>query len=148
LQKALAMLLLPEDQLPSCSKAIRAEASGTSLDAEIDDVIAAILVSRFSGRTVPEICAMGGITVDDFTSSVAYREIFGLGRQEGEQKGRQAEAVGISLRLLEHRCGSLTPNQQTRIQSLPLSALETLSVALLDFQGPDDLNAWLSQHTD
>jgi predicted transposase YdaD len=122
------------------------------LATEIDEVIAAILLSRFNGRTVPEICAMGGITVDDFTSSVAYREIFGLGYQQGEKKGlqegRQTEAVGISLRLLEHRCGSLTPNQQTRIQSLPLSALETLSVALLDFQGPDDLNAWLSQHTD
>ena len=90
LQRALGMLLLPEDQLPDCSKAIRAEVAGTSLDSEADDVIAAILVSRFSGRTVPEICAMGGITVDDFTSSVAYREIFGLGHQQGEQKGRQA----------------------------------------------------------
>jgi predicted transposase YdaD len=54
-----------------------------------------------------------GSTVDDFTSSVAYREIFGLGHQqgeqEGEQKGRQAEAVAISLRLHEHRCGALTP---------------------------------------
>ena len=142
LQKALAMLLLPEDQLPACSQAIRAEAAGTSLDDEIDDVIAAILVSRFSGRTVPEICAMGGITIEDFSSSVAYREIFGLGRQEG----RQTEAVGISLRLLEHRCGSLTPNQQARIQALSLSALETLLVALLDFQGHEDLNAWLSRH--
>jgi len=111
LQKALAMLLLPEDQLPTCSKAIRAEAAGTSLDAEIDDVIAAILVSRFNGRTVPEICARGGITVDDFTSSVAYREIFGLGRQEG----RQTEAAAISLRLLGHRFGALTPSQQSRI---------------------------------
>jgi len=146
LQKALAMLLLPEDQLPACSKAIRAEAAGTSLDAEIDDVIAAILVSRFSGRTVHEICAMGGITIEDFSSSVAYREIFGLGRQEGRQEGRQTEAVGISLRLLEHRCGSLTPNQQARIHALSLSELETLLVALLDFQGPEDLNAWLSIH--
>ncbi len=142
LQKALAMLLLPEDQLPACSQAIRAEAAGTSLDAEIDDVIAAILVSRFSGRTVPEICAMGGITIEDFSSSVAYREIFGLGRQEG----RQTEAVGISLRLLEHRCGSLTPNQQARIQALSLSELETLLVGLLDFQGPEDLNDWLNRH--
>jgi predicted transposase YdaD len=142
LQKALAMLLLPEDQLPACSQAIRAEAAGTSLDAEIDDVIAAILVSGFSGRTVPEICAMGGITIEDFSSSVAYREIFGLGRQEG----RQTEAVGISLRLLEHRCGSLTPNQQARIQALSLSELETLLVGLLDFQGPEDLNAWLNRH--
>jgi len=89
---------------------------------------------------------MGGITVDDFTSSVAYREIFGLGRQEGRQEGRQTEAVGISLRLLEHRCGSLTPSQQTSIQALSLSALETLLVALLDFRGPDDLTAWLSRH--
>jgi len=142
LQKALAMLLLPEDQLPDCSKQIRAEAAGTSLGAEIDDVIAAILVSRFNGRSVPEICAMGGITVDDFTSSVAYREIFGLGRQEG----RQAEAVGISLRLLEHRFGDLTPSQQARIQALSLTVLETLPVALLDFQGPEDLNVWLSCH--
>jgi len=150
LQRALSMLLLPEDQLPVCSASIRAEAAGTSLGAEIDDVIAAILVSRFSGRTVPEICAMGGITVDDFTSSVAYREIFGhgeqKGRQEGRQEGRQTEASAISLRLLAHRFGALTASQQTRIQALPLSALEALSVALLDFQGPEDLNTWLSHH--
>jgi hypothetical protein len=31
---------------------------------------------------------MGGITAYDFSSSVAYREIFGLGRQEGRQEGR------------------------------------------------------------
>ena len=86
LQRALGMLQLPEDQLPDCSKAIRAEVAGTSLDAEIDDVIAAILVSPFNGRTAAENCAMGGITAFDFTSSVAYREIFGLCQQQGEKK--------------------------------------------------------------
>lgn len=136
------MLLLPEAQLSACAALIRAEAAGTSLGAEIDDVIVAILVSRFSGRTVPEICAMGGITVEDFSSSVAYREIFGLGRQEG----RQAEAAALTLRLLQRRCGSLNPNQEARIQALPLSALEALADALLDFQGPEDLKAWLSGH--
>jgi len=89
---------------------------------------------------------MGGITVDDFTSSVAYREIFGLGRQEGRQEGRQTEALAITLRLLEHRCGDLTPSQQASIQALSLTALETLSVALLDFQGLEDLNTWLNRH--
>ena len=146
LQRALGMLLLPEEQLPDCSKAIRAEVAGTSLDAEIDDVIAAILVSRFNGRTIPEICVMGGITVDDFSSSVAYREIFGLGLQEGQQKGRQAEAAALTLRLLQRRCGSLQPNQQALIQGLPLSDLENLADALLDFQGPADLKAWLNRH--
>ena len=146
LQRALGMLLLPEAQLPACAALIRAEAAGTSLGAEIDDVIAAILVSRFSGRTVHEICAMGGISVEDFSSSVAYREIFGLGRQEGRQEGRQAEAAALTLRLLQRRCGSLNPNQEARIQALPLSALEALADALLDFQGPEDLKAWLSGH--
>ena len=148
LQRALGMLLLPEAQLPACSAVVRAEAAGTSLETEIDDVIAAILVSRFSGRTVPEICAMGGITVEDFSRSVAYREIFGLGRQEGHQEGRQegrqAEAAALTLRLLQRRCGSLNPNQQARIEALPLSALEALADALLDFEGPEDLKAWLS----
>ena len=105
---------------------------------EIDDVIAAILVSRFSGRTIPEICAMGRITVDDFTSSVAYREIFGL--------GRQAEAAALTLRQLQRRCGTLSSAQQSRIQGLPLGDLEALADALLEFQGPQDLNAWLSRH--
>jgi flagellar biosynthesis/type III secretory pathway protein FliH len=89
---------------------------------------------------------MGGITVDDFTSSVAYREIFGLGQQEGEQKGSQTEAAAITVRQLQRRCGTLSPSQQSRIQALPLSALEALLDALLDFQGPDDLNAWLNRH--
>jgi len=81
---------------------------------------------------------MGGITIDDFTSSVAYREIFGL--------GRQTEASALTLRQLQLRCGALTPSQQASIQALSLTALETLPVALLDFQGPEDLNTWLSQH--
>jgi len=131
LQRALGMLLLPEAQLPACAALIRAEAAGTNLGAEIDDVIAAI---------------MGGITVEDFSSSVAYREIFGLGRQEGRQEGRQAEAAALTLRLLQRRCGSLNPNQQARIEALPLSALEALADALLDFQGPEDLKAWLSRY--
>ena len=138
LQRALGMLLLPEDQLPACSEAIRSLAACTSLASEIDDVIAAILVSRFSGCTIPEICAMGRITVDDFTSSVAYREIFGL--------GRQAEAAALTLRQLQRRCGTLSSAQQSRIQGLPLGDLEALADALLDFQGPQDLNAWLSRH--
>jgi predicted transposase YdaD len=93
---------------------------------------------------------MAGITVDDFTSSVAYREIFGLGLQEdqqkGRQEGRQAEAAALTLRLLQRRCGALKPNQQALIQGLPLSDLENLADALLDFQGPEDLKAWLNRH--
>jgi len=71
LQRALGLLLLQEEQLPATTAAIRSQAAGTSMAAEISDVIAAIVLSRFNGRSIPEICAMGGITIDDFTSSVA-----------------------------------------------------------------------------
>jgi predicted transposase YdaD len=141
LQKALGLLLLPEQQLPASSAAIRRQAASTPLAGDMDDVIAAILLSRFNGRSITDICAMGGITLDDFTNSVAYKEIFGLGRQEG----RQAEAAAMTLRLLQRRCGPLSPEQQTHIQALPLAELEALADALLDFQGSADLMAWLSQ---
>lgn len=140
LQRALEMLLLPEGQLSACSAAIRDAAEGTALGAEINNVIAAILVARFNGRTVSEICAMGGITTDDFTSSVAYREIDGQGHQEG---GR-VEAATLTLRLLQRRCGTISVDHRARIESLSLLQLEALADALLDFQGPDALTAWLA----
>ena len=161
LQKALGLLLLPEEQLPASSAAIRQQAAATPLAGEMDDVIAAILLSRFNGRSITEICAMGGITLDDFTSSVAYKEIFGRGleeghqqgrqegrqegRHQGRQEGRQAEAVAMTLRQLQRRCGPLPSAQQTRIQTLSLADLEALADALLDFQGAADLTAWLAQ---
>jgi hypothetical protein len=43
---------------------------------------------------------MGGITLDDFIQSVAYREIFGRGEARGEAK--------VILRLLSRRCGPLS----------------------------------------
>ncbi|MBM5818275.1 MAG: DUF4351 domain-containing protein [Cyanobacteria bacterium K_Offshore_surface_m2_239] len=161
LQKALGLLLLPEEQLPSSAATIREQAATTPLADELDDVIAAILLSRFNGRSITDICAMGGITLDDFTNSVAYKEIFGRGLEEGQQLGRQegrlegrqegrlegrkAEAAAMTLRQLQRRCGSLPLDQKTSVQALPLADLEALADALLDFQGPADLTAWLSQ---
>ena len=157
LQRALGLLLLPEEQLPSTSAAIRQQTTATPLQDEIDDVIAAILLSRFNGRSITDICAMGGITVDDFTNSVAYREIYGLGQQkgrlegrqegqrEGQLEGRQTEAATLTQRLLLRRFGPLAIEQQARIEALPLAELEALADALLDFQTAADLTAWLSQ---
>jgi len=45
----------------------------SSQAAEIDDGIAAILVERFNGRSIQELCAMGGITLDDFTQPPSGR---------------------------------------------------------------------------
>ena len=148
LVQALALLVQSEQELPASSAALRARVADTNRAAEIDDVIAAILVARFSGRSIQELCAMGGITLDNFTQSVAYREIFGRGRQEGHQEGRQEGwqegELDLALRLLQRRCGQLAPQQERRVRELPLHLLEALAEALLDFEGMADLNAWLA----
>jgi hypothetical protein len=46
--------------------------------------------------------------------------------------------------LLQRRCSAITPSQEARIRALPLPQLEALAEALLDFQGADDLEAWLA----
>ena len=141
LLRALALLVEPEEQVAASSAAIRQRVAGRSEAAALADVIAAIVITRFNGRSLEELCAMGGITLEDFTQSVAYREIFGQGRQEGRQEGE----LEMVLRLLGRRCGVLSSEQQARIRSLPLARLEALAEALLDFQGPADLAAWLEQ---
>jgi hypothetical protein len=78
---------------------------------------------------------MGGITLEEFTRSVAYQEIFGQGRQEGE--------LDLALRLLRRRCGQLSAEQLARVRALSLERIEALGEALLEFRDASDLEAWL-----
>jgi predicted transposase YdaD len=142
LTQALSMLLTPEPQVLNLANALRQRAAADPLAAEVLPLIPAILLSRFNDRPIREICAMGGITVADFTQSRAYQEIFGLGEARGEARGE----AKVTLRQLSRRCGPLSDATTARIQALPLEQLEALADALLDFQGPADLANWLAQH--
>ena len=144
LLRTLALLLEKEERLPLTTAQIRSAVAGTALESQIADATAAILLARFTTRPIPEICAMGGITLEDFTQSVAYREIFGLGEERGREQGLKTGELEITLRQLRRRCGGLTPSQEARIRPLPLPQLEALAEALLDFKGADDLEAWLA----
>jgi predicted transposase/invertase (TIGR01784 family) len=146
LLRALALLVQPEEQIPASAAAIRTRVAATAEEKEMADVIAAILLTRFNGRSIQEICAMGGITLEEFSQTVAYREIFGQGRQEGRQEGREEGELDLAIRLLHRRCGQLSAEQEAHIRALSLPQLEALADALLDFQGSDDLNAWLAAH--
>jgi predicted transposase YdaD len=148
LLRTLALLLEKEERLPLTTAQIRSTVAGTGLESQIADATAAILLARFTTRPIPEICAMGGITLEDFSKSVAYKEIFGLGeeqgREQGLEQGLKTGELEITMRLLQRRCGGLTPSQEARIRALPLPQLEALAEALLDFKGADDLEAWLA----
>jgi len=53
----------------------------------------------------------------------------------------------LTLRQLNRRCGPLSETTTAQIQALPVEQLESLADALLDFQGPADLAAWLATNT-
>jgi predicted transposase YdaD len=139
LLQALGLLVQAEDQVAATAAELRLKAAGTSLASDLSDVITAIVVSRFSGRSIQEVCAMGGITIEDFCKSVAYQEIFGLGEARGKAEGEST----VILRLLQRRCGPISAATTARIQALPLEKLEALAEALLDFSSAADLADWL-----
>jgi predicted transposase YdaD len=66
------------------------------------------------------------------------------GLKEGELQGKQQEAQALVLRQLPRRCGQLSQSQELAVRALSLEQLEALAEALLDFDGPEALDAWLA----
>ena len=79
---------------------------------------------------------IAGIPMEELRHTRAAQDWLAAGRQEGE--------AAVTLRQLNRRCGPLTGATTAQIQALPLEQLEGLADALLDFQGPSDLAAWLA----
>jgi predicted transposase YdaD len=105
-----------------------------------------MLMERFPTFTREEIMVIAGIPAKDLRHTRAAQQWIEEGRQEGEARGRAAEAASVTLRQLNRRCGPLTDASTARIQALPLEQLEALAEALLDFTGQADLATWLAEH--
>jgi predicted transposase YdaD len=80
---------------------------------------------------------MLGFTEVDLKQTRFYQDVHGEGRQE--------EAMGLVIRLLNRRFGELDTNLVEQIQALDVSELEELAEALLDFSTVADLESWLQQ---
>jgi predicted transposase YdaD len=83
---------------------------------------------------------IAGIPREEIRHTRAVQDWLAEGRQEGQAR----EAAKMTLRLLNRRCGRISEPTTAQIQALPLEQLESLADALLDFQGPADLSAWLA----
>ena len=99
-----------------------------------------ILASRPDLKTEEQIMVIAGIPREEIRHTRAVQDWLAEVRQEGRQEGEAA----VTLRQLNRRCGPLSEVTTAQIQALPLEQLEALADALLDFQGPADLTAWLA----
>ena len=69
------------------------------------------------------------------------------GRQDGRQEGRQEGQASLLIRLSQKKLGVVSEATRTQISGLPLSDLEMLSEALLEFSSVTELQVWLAQRT-
>lgn len=82
--------------------------------------------------------------------SVIYQDILqkGLkqGVQQGLQQGLKQGELAVVIRQLTRQIGTIPDNTRSLIEVLPLSQLENLAEALLDFTNLNDLEAWLESN--
>ena len=95
------------------------------------DLVEAILVNKFNKLSIEEIKKMLNLREADVTQTRFYQEVLERGEKSGE--------ANLVIRLLNRRCGKLTPIQEEKVRSLSISQLESLGEALLDFQNMSDL---------
>jgi predicted transposase YdaD len=69
------------------------------------------------------------------------------GIEQERQEGKQEEARSLILRLLNRRIGAINSTLAAQIRSLPLTQLEALGEALLDFTDSSDLQTWLNHYS-
>ena len=86
------------------------------------------------------------LTDTDLKQTRFYWDVFTEGEEAGLQKGRQEGEISLILRLLQRRCGEVTPAVREQITRLDLVQLEALGEALLEFGGMADLEQWLASH--
>ena len=141
----LTLPVRPESELAASSQQILASRP------DLKTVVLPMLVQRFPQLTEEQIMVIAGIPREEIRHTRAVQDWFAEGRQEGEARGEARgevrEAAKMTLRLLTRRCGPLSEANTAQIQALPLEQLEALADALLDFQGPTDLAAWLAANS-
>jgi hypothetical protein len=73
---------------------------------------------------------------------------FGMnkGLRKGLGKGKQQGELELVLRQLTRRLGRISAPEDKAIRRLPLSGIEALGEALLDFRTRADLSRWLKVH--
>ena len=136
----LTLPVRPEAELPASTQQILERRP------DLLSTVLTMLFERFPTLSPEQIMVIAGIPTDQLLHTRAAQDLLDRGRQEGEARGRAAEAAAFTLRLLNRRCGLLSDATTAEIQALPLKQLEALAEALLDFSGPADLEAWLGEH--
>jgi predicted transposase YdaD len=102
-------------------------------------MITTIMAYKFTHLTREEVEAMLGIELQE---TGFYQSSKAEGKAEGERMGESK----VILRLLNQRFAGLPDEIQQQIAQLSIAQLDALTGALLSFEMPEDIIAWLNDH--
>ncbi|WP_103667271.1 DUF2887 domain-containing protein [Pseudanabaena sp. BC1403] len=143
----LRLLVVSEQETPDSAQAVLRNSNTPAEFRMRLDLVEAIPINKFPQLSIEEVRLMLNLKEADVTQTRFYQEVFQIGQQSGgeigRKIGRQEEEIEIVLRLLNRRCGKLSITQQEKVRSLPITDIENLAEALLDFKGMADLEIWL-----
>lgn len=135
----MALTTVNEAETPAVARSLL-ERSRQEADEEVRRVIiemlTTILVYKFTDLGRREAEAMLGISLEE---TRFYREAKEEGIEQGIEQGRKS----LTLNLLAHRFGAVPQPLATRIMALSINQVDSLAVALLQFQSIADLETWL-----
>ncbi len=78
-----------------------------------------------------------------FFITLQQTRVYQEAKEEGREEGEREATLKLVMRLLTKRFGEISEEMRSSISGLPLTTLENLSEALLDFTSLADLQAWL-----
>jgi predicted transposase YdaD len=132
----MVLTTLSEDSAKLRARDLLAQSQTSAADSRaIIEMITTIMAYKFTHLTREEVEAMLGIELQE---TGFYKSSKAEGEQIGESK--------VILRLLNQRFVGLPEAIQQRIAQLSIDQLDALTGALLSFETPEDLIAWLNHH--
>ena len=114
---------------------------------EVEEIEKALKIANKINLSAEEldIVESRAIAMQDERGRIAYAEEQGEAR--GEVKGRQKEAISLIMVLINQRFGEVSEDIKSRIETLPLTNLESLVKVFLNFNSLTDLENWLEENS-
>ena len=134
----LVLTILEGDEAIAQAQRMTDRAKRVADEGGIIEMIATILVYKFTTLSRDEVNAMLNYTIDEFKQTRFYQEV----KAEGVEEGRESAFLDILFMQLKSKFGELPSKAETTVRTLTTDRLQSLSIALLGFKTIKDLEAW------
>jgi predicted transposase YdaD len=131
---------LEGDEAKNEARRLIGQADGNS---DIIGLVSTIVLYKFNSLSRDEVDMMLGI---ELQQTRVYQEAKAEGEVIGENRGLERERA-LVFKLLTRKLVTISPEIETRVNSLTIEQIESLGEALLDFTQIGDLTNWLDTYS-